>query len=142
MASSREVLPWSTCPITTTTGGLSSSLDSSSSSSAPKASSMISFSSSCSRITLYSSAIEAAVSKSSVALMASILPFFIRFITRSEPFLPRTSARSFTVMLSGIYLITGSAFASSASSAASSAISAASSSISRLLRSMGFSLTF
>ena len=98
-ASSSEVLPWSTWPMTVTIGGRGTS--SSGRSSAP--SMPISTSASLTRFTRCpnSDTTSSAVSGSSIWLMVAMMPFFISTLTTSAPRTAMRAARSWTVMVSG-----------------------------------------
>ena len=105
MASRMDVFPWSTCPITTTTGGLGSSFSGSSLRSASRflliTSSAVRTSCSLLTSTPSSEATMAAVSKSIVWLIVAITPFFISTDMTAGTCTPAFSANSFTVTAGG-----------------------------------------
>ena len=103
MASRMEVLPWSTWPITTTTGGRSTRSAAASSSCTNRRSSMETWTS-CSTLAWNSSAMRAAVSKSTTSLMACISPIIMNFLMTSLAFFFSRVASSPTVISSGIII--------------------------------------
>ncbi len=118
MASNKLVLPWSTCPITATTGGRASPVP------AVRltlgAASVSSFLWASSIFRPNSATIIWAVSKSIRSLTVARTPFFINSAIRAETGIDNCSARVPTVMLSSISMVV---FASVLSSVLSSAIS-------------------
>ena len=104
IASSRDVLPWSTWPITQTTGGRGTRFFGSSSSSF-KSSAMTSIFSSGSQIKLNSSAISSAVSKSTSWFTVTISPFIKSFFTMADGCSFILSARSRIVIFSGSVIV-------------------------------------
>ena len=101
IASNNDVFPWSTCPITTTTGGLScnSSLLSSDSSNSISSSFTSCF---LIAVTPNSSATKNAVSKSTSLFIVAIIPNPNNFLITSADVFFSSVARSFTVIVSGI----------------------------------------
>ena len=100
IASNKEVLPWSTCPITVTTGGLgfkSSSLSSSISINASISSSEFSSCPPTSNVNPYSLATWEATSKLTSWFSEAIVPIFISFIITSVAGFPKDSANCWTV---------------------------------------------
>ena len=104
IASSREVFPWSTCPITTTTGALSIRLLSSSSLSSIILSSIVT-TTSFSTFAWNSIATRDAVSKSMVSFIFAATPIRKSFLITSAVVAFNLSASSFTVISSGIDIV-------------------------------------
>ena len=104
MASRMEVLPWSTWPITTTTGGRSTRSAALSSSCTNRRSSMETWTS-CSTLAWNSSAIRAAVSKSTTSEMACISPICMNLATTLAALCFRRVASSPTVISSGMEIL-------------------------------------
>ena len=103
IASRSEVLPWSTCPITTTTGGLFSNSSSLSSESSNNISS--SFTSSFFIALIPNSlATKNAVSKSIWLLIVAIIPYPNNFLITSALVFLSSAAKSLTVIVSGIVI--------------------------------------
>ena len=102
-ASNNDVFPWSTCPITTTTGGRVTKSSSLSSDSSNKISSsvIVSF---LFTFTPNSSAINDAVSKSISLFIVAITPYPSNFFITSAVVFFNSAAKSFTVMFSGIVI--------------------------------------
>ena len=101
IVSSKDVFPWSTCPITTTTGGLSSNSSSLSSESSNNMSSSVTV---CFFLAVIpnSPATKNAVSKSISLFIVAIIPYPNNFLITSAVVFFISAAKSFTVMLSGI----------------------------------------
>ena len=113
MRSSRLVLPWSTWPMTTTTGARSTRSSSLSTAVSMSFSSMVTITS-FSTLQPSSSAMMAAVSKSIISLREAMTPFFIRHFTTSAPVFFIREASSPTPISSGILTTRGCFFAISA----------------------------
>ena len=109
MASKSEVLPWSTWPITTTTGERSSNCSGASSKSLNKMSSSVKIIS-LSTIAPKSSAIKEAVSKSTDWLIEAITPSIISFLITSVAGTSKRSESSPTAISSGIFTVMGPLF--------------------------------
>ena len=99
-ASSKDVLPWSTCPITVTTGGRGNK--SASVSFGPVRPSSTSLSATRLNLCPISSTTICAVSASMAWLIVAITPKDINFFITSELFSAIRFARSCTVIISGI----------------------------------------
>ena len=104
ITSRMEVLPWSTWPITTTTGARGTRLASSSSLSSMMRSSMVT-TTSFSTLAWNSSATSTAVSKSMVSLMAANTPRLISFLMTSGAETFSRRANSPTVISSGTSMV-------------------------------------
>ena len=102
IVSSSDVLPWSTWPITVTTGGRGSASAVVASDSASSASGSSSFAA-CALCPI-SSARMIAVSWSSTWLIVTIWPSFISALMTSAAFTESLRARSATVIVSGIVM--------------------------------------
>ena len=100
IASRSDVLPWSTCPITQTTGGRLTISDSSSSSSLRSSSIMSTFSS-FSHMMSYPKAISSALSKSISVLTVTIFPSKNNFLISVDAVIFIFSANSPIVIASG-----------------------------------------
>ena len=103
IASKSEVLPWSTCPITQTTGGLGKRSASFSASSL-RSSSITSTFSSILQITSYSKAISSASAKLISVLRVTICPFMKSFLIIAEDWSLSCAAKSFIVSTSGMVI--------------------------------------
>ena len=110
IVSSRLVLPWSTWPMTTTTGARGTRSSSLSAVVSMRRSSIVT-TTSFSTLQPISSAIIAAVSKSMISDSDAITPFFIRHFTTSAPVFFMRLASSPTEISSGICTFTGAFFA-------------------------------
>ncbi len=106
MVSRREVLPWSTWPMTTTTGARGSRSSSLSSAVSMRRSSMVMMTS-FSTLQPISSAMMAAVSKSMMSLREAMTPFLIRHLTTSAPVFFIREASSPTPISSGMSTFVG-----------------------------------
>lgn len=106
MVSSREVLPWSTWPITTTTGALETRFSSSSSLSSIIRSSMVT-TTSFSTFAWNSIATSDAVSKSITSLTVTMVPIINSFLMTSAAVAFRRSANSLTAISSGMDTVIG-----------------------------------
>ena len=103
IASSKEVLPWSTCPITTTTGGRGFKSSSLSSESSNRMSSSLT----CSFLTAVTpnaSANKYAVSKSKSWFIFAIIPRSNNFLITSALVFFNSAAKSLTEIFSGIVI--------------------------------------
>ncbi len=107
IASSSEVLPWSTWPMIVTTGGRSASSSSASSNSGASGSSSAAVTISILRS--YSSAIAAIDSSVRVWVRVAISPIIISFLITSALPSPSSSATSRTVAPEGTFVASGSA---------------------------------
>ena len=109
IASSKEVLPWSTCPITVTTGGLFTKSSSLSSSISIKASIASNSSSSLAEPSTnsnpYSLATNEPISKLISWFIVAIVPIFISFIIISDADLSNLVANSWTVNFPSIAIV-------------------------------------
>ena len=103
IASNNEVFPWSTCPITTTTGGLLIKSSSLSSLSSNKISSSV-FMSFFFAVIPYSEATRYAISKSISLLIVAITPKFSNFVIRSPLVIFISAAKSLTEITGGIVI--------------------------------------
>ena len=103
IASRSDVLPWSTCPITTTTGALWTKSSALSSDSSNNISSSLT-SSFLLAVTPNSPATKKAVSKSSSWFIVAIIPNPISFVITSPLVFFNSAARSLTLMFSGIVI--------------------------------------
>ena len=103
IASSREVFPWSTCPIIVTTGARACNVSGTSSTSSMYSSSF--FSEATSTFKPKASAISTAASTSIGLLTGTIIPISISLAITSFDLWPIKSANSFTVIPSYSFII-------------------------------------